>query len=103
MENISALADNYWQTYQARLAADKVAATLKAEEVNLSLTLIHQMQELKLSSIGGQLVRLSLNTVPDMMPVIKDYAVFSEYVLRTQDLSLLERRVSKSAVRERWS
>lgn len=101
-EELAKLADEFWDTYQRRLAADKVAAALKESEVKLSEMLIHQMRYQKMTSVGGQLVRLSINTIPEYVPTIKDYPEFAKYVLETKDLSLLEKRVSKSAVKEHW-
>jgi hypothetical protein len=101
-EALANLADQFWEVYQERLSADKVAAALKEREVKLSELLIHQMRFQKMTSVGGQLVRLSINTVPDYVPTIQDYTAFAKFILETKDLSLLEKRVSKSAVKEHW-
>jgi len=101
-EELARIADDYWSTYQERLAADKIAAALKEKEVKLSEMLIHQMRHQSMTSVGGLKVRLSIPVTPDYVPTIQSYPEFAAYVLQTQDLSLLERRVSKSAVKERW-
>jgi hypothetical protein len=100
---LAKMADEYWVTYQDRLKADKVAAELKAQESRLSAALITQMRQQEMSSVGGQLVRLSINTVPDYQPIVVDWQEFYEYILSTKDFSLLEKRIGKAAVKERWA
>jgi hypothetical protein len=100
---LAEMGDLYWKTYQERLAQDKVAAALKTEESKLSALLIAQMRQQGLTSIGGKLVRLAINTIPDQVPVVTDWQAFYDYILETKDFSLLERRIGKSAMKERWS
>jgi hypothetical protein len=101
-KEMAVLADAYWLTYQKRLAADKVAAALKVEESKLVAQILATLRSDEITSIGGQLVQLSIDKEPEYVPTISDYSKFCEFVLSSKDLSLLERRVSKSAVKERW-
>jgi hypothetical protein len=96
------LGDEYWITLQDRLQKDRESKELKEKESALYKQIIDQMLAQKLTSIGGKKVKLSRNLTPDYVPTIQSYDEFAAYVLETQDLSLLERRVSKSAVKERW-
>jgi len=101
-KEMATLADAYWVTYQKRLAADKVAAALKVDESKLEAQILATLRSDEITSIGGQLVQLSIDKEPEYVPTMSDYPVFCEFVLASKDLSLLERRVSKSAVKERW-
>lgn len=100
---LAELADQYWLVYQERLAADKVAAELKTRENQLSAKLTEEMLNQKLTSIGGKLLKVSLPTEPDYVPAVNDWNEFYTFVMSSKDLSLLERRVSKAAIKERWA
>lgn len=100
---LAELADQYWLAYQQRLAADKVAAELKTKENQLSAKLTEEMLNQKLTSIGGKLLKVSLPTEPEYVPAVTDWNEFYEFVMSSKDLSLLERRVSKAAIKERWA
>jgi hypothetical protein len=101
-EELSALADHYWSTRTKRLAADKVAAEFKTEEAKTEALLISEMRSAGLTAIGGQLVRLALPVEPDYAPAVTDWQKFYDYIVETNDFSLLERRVGRAAVKERW-
>lgn len=96
------VADIFFATYKERLAADKAAAALKADEVNATRVLLEQMQRQGLTAIGGKRVRLGMDPVPDNQPHVTDWPKFYAYILKTKDFSLLERRPGKAAVKERW-
>lgn len=99
---LAKMADEYWRALQERLAADKEAAKLKGYESRLQATLLQQMRMQGMTSIGGKLVRLSLNNEPDYVPVVEDWEKFYAHILSSKDFSLLEKRVGKAAVKERW-
>lgn len=101
-KELADLADAYFKTKLNRLDADKTAAKLKTEEEGLKAKLMAYMQEHKLTAIGGNLIRITMDTEPEYVPAVTDWNVFRDFVLSSKDLSLLERRVSKSAVKERW-
>lgn len=99
---LAALADHYWATRAKRLAADKVAEELKAEESRTEATLIKEMQEQNITAIGGQTVRLALPTVPEYVPAVKDWDAVYRHIIATGDFSLLHKRIGANAVKERW-
>lgn len=99
---LAALADHYWLTREKRLAADKVADALKAEETRTEATLIKEMQEQKITAIGGSVVRLAIPTVPEYVPAVKDWDAVYKHILETGDFSLLHKRVGATACKERW-
>jgi hypothetical protein len=100
---LAKVADEYWTAYQARLAADRVAKGLKETESKLSAQLMSEMLNQSMTAIGGHLVQLSLTKSDEPTLNVKEYEAFVEYVLKTKDLSLLERRINKAAVKERWA
>lgn len=95
------LADLYTAKRTERLAADKVAAALKADESAAEAMLIEQMRSQEVTACGGKTIRLALSA-PDYVPAVKDWDKYYAYILSTKDFSLLERRPGKAACRERW-
>lgn len=96
------LADEYADVKAKRLAADKVAAALKSQETALSMRIIEQMQLQELTAIGGSTIRLMLPVEPDYVPHVVDWPVYYNHILEQNDFSLLERRPSRAALKERW-
>lgn len=100
---LAEIADEYWQTYTERLAADKEAAALKSKEARLNSVLLAQMRMQGLTSIGGKSVRLAINNEPDYVPIVEDWEAFYAHILETKDFSFLEKRIGKAAVKEHWA
>ena len=96
------LADLYWVAYQDRLAADKVAAALKSDESKHQARLMAEMQRQGLSAVGGARVRLTLSTVPEYTPAVKDWAALYAYIKANDAWDMLEKRPGKLASRARW-
>lgn len=99
-KQLAALADGYWRLYNDRLAADKEAAALKAEEVKVSATIIQQLQASEVTSIGGKNIKLEVRESD--VARVADWPKFYAHVLKTKDFSLLERRPGQAAIKERW-
>ena len=100
---LATLADHYWHTRVKRLAADKVAEELKAEESRAEATLIQQMRQQGLTALGGTAVRLALPTTPDYKPAVKDWQALYDHIVQTGDFSLLQKRAGEAACKERWA
>lgn len=99
---LAALADKYWEARTKRLAADKVASALKAEESAAEATLVQQMLAGQNFAVGGKTVTLTLPRVPDYVPAVRDWDAVYAHILETKDFSLLHKRIGESAVKERW-
>lgn len=99
---LATLADKYWTLRQQRLTADKVAEDLKTQESQAEATLLQQMLAQRITAVGGQLVRLTLPTTPEYKPAVQDWRAVYDHILATGDFSLLQKRVSEAAVKERW-
>ena len=79
-----------------RLAADKVAASLKSEENTLKALLIAEMEENNLSSVGGE-VCIVKRTVKKRAMVGNWPEVYA-YILEHDAFDLLHKRITDSAV-----
>ena len=86
------------ETREQRLAAEKVADKLKEAETALKNGLIAEIVEGKYEGIviGGRVTGVSTKEVP----VVIDRQVLEKYILDTRNLSLLQFRISTSAVAE---
>jgi hypothetical protein len=99
---LAQMADLWFATRAKRLDADKVAAALKTEESALEASIIDQMLKSQLSAVGGKSV-ITFLPEPKLEPVKKDWAAFWAYVMETGDSSLIEQRVGRAAIKERWA
>ena len=100
-KELANLADTYWEYKTQRLKADKIAADLKAEESRCEALLIQEMREQQITGIGGQTVRLAMDS-PKNTPVVKDWTAYYAYIVANNAFELLERRPGRAAVAERW-
>lgn len=96
----AALADAFKAAEADRLAADKVAESLKVIEVSLKTALISALRTLQVDGVQGKQFAVSLKQVDE--PTVGDWDAFYKYILKTKDFSLLERRPGKGAIKERW-
>jgi hypothetical protein len=94
------LADAFKRIEAERLAADKVAAQLKVNEVLVKKALVDSMRAANISAIGGALYSVTLRS--NDKPTVTDWKKFYAYIKKNGAFELLERRVSSSAVEERW-
>lgn len=99
-KTLGALADEWWEIKQQRLAADRTAAKLKAREDMLQSAIIMQCRLQEITGVGGQVVRVGV--WKDEVPTVKDWDKFYTHIKKTGDFDLLERRPSKAAVKLRW-
>ena len=100
---LAKIADEYWLAYQNRLSADKIAKALKETESKLSAQLMSEMLNQEMTAIGGNLVQLALTKSDEPTLNVKEFDKFAEFVLSSKDLSLMERRINKAAIKERWA
>ena len=85
-------------TREERLAQEKVAAKIKEHESEFKKFI---MEELTVNEIEGMVVD---GRVTDLMPkdvaVVKDRALFNEFVIKNDALHLYSAAISQSAVKE---
>lgn len=94
------LADQYWHAYNVRLNAERAAKELKGIESKLYAQLVTELQSQELTSVGGQVVRLTLTRSTE--PVVKDWQAVYAYMTEHQDFSLMQKRLAAPAIKERW-
>lgn len=99
-EELGVLADAYWDVYHKRLEADKWAKELKLREDKAKAKLIEEMRLNKLTAIGGQDVRLGLES--EVVPVVEDWNKLYEHIKQNDAFDLLEKRIGKLAAKARW-
>ena len=85
-----------------RLALDRKSKALKAAEDDLKARIMKEMNSLGLTAIEGHGGRLA-KVQTSVEPVVNDWGQVLEHVRKTGELELLHRRLTVSAVKERWS
>ena len=90
------LADQLHAKRDDRLAADKIAAALKSEEYSLQQTLISEMEENDLSSIGGTecIIKRSVKE----RAIAGDWPAIQAFIVEHDAFDLLHKRLTDSAI-----
>lgn len=99
-KNLGDLADKYNKVRDERLAIDKLSDEKKQEESALRAALIEGLKKADLSVAGGKQVRATLTY--KHVPQVSDWSALYEYIRREKAFELLQKRVSITAVCERW-
>jgi hypothetical protein len=97
---LGACADLFYKTQQRRLALEAEAAKVAKDEAALKEHIINTLPKSDANGITGKLCRVTIRKT--LVPTVSDWDQLYAYVLKTKDFSLLERRIGKAAVRERW-
>lgn len=98
--SLAACADLYYELRQRRLEGAKALQELEAEERALKQHLIDNLPKAEASGVAGKTARVAL--VAKQVPQAEDWEALYAYVKRTGSFDLLQRRLSESAVQERW-
>lgn len=85
---------------QERLAADRQAKLLKAEEDDCKAVLMAAMQKMGITSLNG--AGASATIVTKDKPYIADYSALEGYIVEHRAIDLLQKRLTESAVKLRW-
>lgn len=98
---LASITDEWWALREKRLAADKVAADLKAQETALEKYLLENIPASGATGISASSVAVEVKE--DEVPTVgKDgWNSFFAYVSRYKAYDLLQRRLSTKAVMER--
>lgn len=97
-KTLGACADLYFATRERRLAAEKVAAAIKADENAIQEHLIRLMPNEETSQVAGKTAYVKRQV--KKIAQVKDWDAFGKYVLKTKRLDLLQRRVSDTAIKD---
>ena len=96
-KSMAACADLLYNKKQERLAADKVAAALKAEETALTNYIIDTLPKDSGGAVGKH---HKVETYTDDKLVVKDWDALYKYIKRTGRFELLQKRLGEGAAEE---
>jgi hypothetical protein len=99
-KHLGQVADLLYKTRQARLAMQKDVDQLQAEETALREHLIEQLPKDDATGIAGKVCRASV--VVKSQPRVEDWDLLYAHVKKHNAFELLQRRVSSTAIEERW-
>jgi len=99
--SLAAVIDLYHLQRQHRLDLARQTEAAEKEERLLKGEIFERMQAEGLSSAGGKLLRVTLET--EYEPTVTDYDKFYKFIKKHDAFELLQRRVSAAAVKERWA
>lgn len=93
-------ADKLYELRQARLTQQKIVDALEAEEKALKEHIINTLPKSETSGVAGKVARVTV--VSKDVPQVKDWDLFYKHVKKTGEFELMQRRLSDSAINERW-
>ena len=94
------VADALYDLREERHDLQKEIEKIEVAERELKNRLIAELDKGDLQGVLGKKARAAVHVRPT--PTVKDWAAFGAYILKQKDLSLLQRRPSEAAVKERW-
>jgi hypothetical protein len=99
-KTLALCADELYKTREARLAAQKAVDALQEKESAIKEHLINNLPKSDASGVAGKLARVTI--VTKVIAQVKDWDVFYKYVKKTGAFDLMQRRLTDTAVKERW-
>lgn len=97
---MGACADKLFELRNKRLAMQKEADAVAAEETALKNHIIKNLPKSEASGVAGKLARVTV--VTKEIPQVKDWDAFYKYVKKTSSFDLMQKRITDSAIKERW-
>ena len=98
--SIAALADAFGNYREARLAQEKVAASLKERETALSTYLVDNIPKSDATGVIGKVWGAVIKSKTVVQ--VTDWDAFWSYVFKSKRQDLLQRRVGDAAIKEIW-
>lgn len=99
-KTLGACADLLFELRNKRLAGQKAVDAVEADEKALKAHIIDTLPKSKASGIAGKLARVTV--VTKVVPQIKNWDEFTNYVQATSQFDLMQHRLTASAIEERW-
>ena len=96
----AACADLLYTTREERLALQKKVDELKALESRIKEFFIDTLPKSQATGVAGKLARVTV--VQKSSPMVEDWEAFYTYVKKNNAFDLMQRRLSDTAVKERW-
>jgi hypothetical protein len=97
---LGACADKMAELDAARAKLGKEDAELKAHYLAIEAHLVDSLPLAKAEGIMGKVAHAVVKR--KRIPTLKDWQKFTAHVLKTKDFSLLQHRISTTAVEEQW-
>jgi len=97
---LGACADLLFTLKAKRLAAQKAVDAIEVEEKALKEHLIQNLPKSEASGVAGKLARVTVTK--KTIAQVKDWDKFYAYIAKTKQWELMQRRVSDTAILERW-
>jgi len=99
-KRMGTVADRLYTLKEERLKVQRIVDAIANEEKVLRQHVIDNLPKSNASGIAGKIARVTVVNKP--VPQVKDWKKFHTYIKRTNAFDLLQRRVSASAIEERW-
>jgi hypothetical protein len=99
-KSLAACVDLLYQTRQERLESQRIIEDLHNLETQLKDHIIDKLPKSDATGIAGKLARATI--VVKAKPTVENWDEFYAHVKKTGQFDLLQRRLSESAVVERW-
>lgn len=97
---MGACADQLFKIREKRKEMQKLVDAVEAEEKALKEHIINNLPKSEASGVAGKLCRVTVIT--KQIPQVQDWDKFYAHVKKTGDFELLQRRLTDTAVKERW-
>lgn len=99
-KSLAAVADLYYATREKRLAMEKEAAAVQAQEGELREYLINNLPKSMAGGIQGKLARVEVKTKE--VPQLENRDKFFKFAMRKGNEDLVSMRMNDKAVKARW-
>lgn len=99
-KTLGACADRLYKLREDRLKKQKEVDALVAEESAIKNHIIDTLPRSEASGVTGRVGRITINE--KVVPRVEDWDAFYKHIAKTKAFELLQRRVSDTAVKERW-
>ena len=97
-KSMAVCADKLYTLRQERLAAQKVADELEAEEKALKEHIIQNLPKSEASGAAGKIARVTI--VEKEIPQVNDWDKFRVYVVKNKAWHMIQKRLSDASVKE---
>lgn len=98
-KSAAACADLLYKTREARYKLQKEVDKLKAVETACNEFFINNLPK-DTTGISGKVAQVHVDSKP--VPQVEDWDAFYKHVKKTGQFDLMQRRLSESAIKERW-
>ena len=99
--DLGSLIDLLYATRVKRLEAEKEIKAFKTQEVAYRIRIKQMLDAASLESGSGKTATTSISYMVEPSP--KDWPAIYQYIVKNDAFDLLQRRLSATAVRDRWN